>query len=770
MKHRSTARNVAIAAFVLLAAACSDDSAGNGDPNITAPNATNGDAAQVDAGSDGGADGSNTDSGDSDSDAAAQELAAIVPGPIYARVGQEVVLDGSASTGAVEFEWSFGDGADSGALTDPVATHSYDAVGRYQAVLTAWSAEGQRRTAALLVTVTPEPIHRPMASSTVHVVPGYQRVAVVSPDSNEVMVARYRDENFEVVRRLPTDSTPRTVTSFGDWLVVACEDAGVVLFERHDSSGEIRRVFLPRSSRPFGVIANDEAVFATLSGTGELVRIELINGVPQVVEKTFVVDDARHLSLLPDGRIAVSAWRSEDSGATIAVVSPDLQSVDEWTFEVDPSPASDTVMGGVPNYLGPLAVSPDGQASVLPFLQANFEQGLATVSNGEPLDQDKAVRAVLGFVDPTTGAESWRERKHYDDRGHAAFAVHSRYGDYAWVSMPSNRLVERYDLYGEIEAGTIIDIGYSPQGIALSPGDQFLFVDAYLSRELLVFDVSEQANGLVEPVARLPIPTVEPLSPEVLRGKQLFNDAQDQRITAAGYLACSNCHMEGLDDRRTWDFTERGEGLRNTTALVGRAGTGDGPIHWSGNFDEIQDFENDIRQHFGGTGLLDDADWNAGSVADPLGDPKAGLSAELDALAVYLTSLNEHPESPWRSAGELTPEAEAGKLIFESAETGCTACHTGPNFTDSRFENGEPVLHDVGTLTAASGSRLGGPLAGIDTPTLRGLWHSRPYLHDGSAATLRDVLTTKNPHDRHGQTSQLSTTELGQLEAYLLSL
>ena len=45
-----------------------------------------------------------------------------------------------------------------------------------------------------------------------------------------------------------------------------------------------------------------------------------------------------------------------------------------------------------------------------------------------------------------------------------------------------------------------------------------------------------------------------------------------------------------------------------------------------------------------------------------------------------------------------------------------------------------------------------------------------PYLHDGSAATIRDVLTTRNPKDEHGKTSQLSPQQIDDLAEYLLSL
>jgi len=76
----------------------------------------------------------------------------------------------------------------------------------------------------------------------------------------------------------------------------------------------------------------------------------------------------------------------------------------------------------------------------------------------------------------------------------------------------------------------------------------------------------------------------------------------------------------------------------------------------------------------------------------------------------------------------------------------------------------------VGTATAASGGRLGGPLPGFDTPTLRGLWASAPYLHDGRAETLTEVLTTYNPDDRHGRTSHLTAAQIEDLVTFLRSL
>jgi len=112
----------------------------------------------------------------------------------------------------------------------------------------------------------------------------------------------------------------------------------------------------------------------------------------------------------------------------------------------------------------------------------------------------------------------------------------------------------------------------------------------------------------------------------------------------------------------------------------------------------------------------------------------------------------------------LTREGWRGREVFQRA--GCPACHSGPDFTDST----SGLLHDVGTLQATSGQRLGATLEGLDTPTLRGVWQTAPYLHDGSAASLFDVVDSRNPEDRHGATRGLSDTERAELTSYLLQI
>jgi YVTN family beta-propeller protein len=125
------------------------------------------------------------------------------------------------------------------------------------------------------------------------------------------------------------------------------------------------------------------------------------------------------------------------------------------------------------------------------------------------------------------------------------------------------------------------------------------------------------------------------------------------------------------------------------------------------------------------------------------------------AMDEYLKALQPVP-SPHLIQGKLSPAARRGELVF--LEANCQACHPPGLFTDLQS-------YAVGTQSLLERST-----DVFDTPTLIELWRTAPYLHDGSAATLREVLTTRNPRNQHGNTSGLSPGEIDDLVAYLLSL
>ncbi len=286
-----------------------------------------------------------------------------------------------------------------------------------------------------------------------------------------------------------------------------------------------------------------------------------------------------------------------------------------------------------------------------------------------------------------------------------------------------------------------IDVGRAPQGLAVSADGLTLYVHNFMDRSVGTFDLRplvQQALAQATPAATLNTVTTEKLSANVLKGKQFFYDARDTRLARDRYMSCASCHNDGGADGRVWDLRSQGEGLRNTISLRGRAGA-QGRLHWSNNFDEVQDFEGQIRTLAGGSGLMSDAQYFSGTRSQPLGDSKAGVSADLDALAAYVGSLSSFAPAPARpSASTLSTVGAQGRSEFINLN--CASCHSGAAFTRSASDN--PA--DIGTLKASSGLRLNGTLAGIDVPTLRDVWSTAPYLHDGSAATLEAAVRAHN--------------------------
>ena len=390
----------------------------------------------------------------------------------------------------------------------------------------------------------------------------------------------------------------------------------------------------------------------------------------------------------------------------------------------DPGPDSDTQNRGIPTVLGAVAISPDGTRLWVGGHVANTSRGL--FRDGQALDPGLTVRATVRTVDLGAGQESLRDRKVFDNQGEVAALALSPRGTWLWVAHRGTKTVHLLDAFTLQTAGTILGAGAGIDGLAVTPDGSTLLVHAWLDRELRAYDLTDLRNPELRWTAR----TVErePLAPPVLEGKKLFYDSGDRRLARDGYLSCGVCHPDGRDDGMVWDFTQRGEGLRNTISLEGRGGTDMGRLHWTGNFDEVHDFEADIRAEQGGTGLMDDGDFLA--AADPLGPSKAGRSVALDALAAYVSSLDRTPPSPWTG----TPEGEGLFRAFW-----CDDCHLPAlGYTDSSLET--PVRHDVGTAGLGSGQRLGEALDGFDTPTLKGVFATAPYLHDGSAANLEAAI------------------------------
>jgi PKD repeat protein len=667
------------------------------------------------------------------------------PTPVAELAGDAVVFvvedapfDVGGSVGGL-YTWDFGDGET--AIGEAV-THAYAAPGRYTIRLTAAWSDGRTDTATATRVAVYEPLATPpTASSALAYLDG--ALYAVLPDSDEVVVVA----DNAVVDRLAVCGHPVAVSAGAGRLAVACRDDAVQFWDLATNT-LLSEVGFRWGARPVAVAGN----YVALAGTGELVHM---SGTDIYVTATLPDPGAVATGegLAAEGATAFYAtrFRSPAEGGVVHYEEDtDGGLLDrEYLLAPDPGPDSDTDARGLPTLLGAIALSPDGRTLVVAGAKANMDRGLQR--DGLALTHETSTRASLRVLDTHTGGQLLRD--HFDNRDRVGAVAFTPLGDQLLVAHHGAGIVDILDPFTLTRIGGFQSVGVGLDGIATD--GETAWVLSSLTRELVAYQLG--TTDEIE-LARVSLVGTEPLDAELLLGAQVFHAASDPRMATDAYVSCASCHPDGGGDARTWDFTDRGEGFRDTQALF--AMPANGPLHWSANFDEVQDFENAIRAHQAGAGFL--ADDVFATVEDPLGDPKAGLSAELDALAAYVHSFSANvPRSPWRNTdGSQTDAGLRGRAVFVAE--GCDTCHAGAELTDAGWDGDTPILHDVGTLLPTSGDRAGGPLTGLRTPSLRGLHATAPYLHDGRAPTLAEALTA------HGVT--LGEADTADLVAYLLEL
>ncbi|MEK7406244.1 MAG: hypothetical protein AAB225_14165 [Acidobacteriota bacterium] len=266
--------------------------------------------------------------------------------------------------------------------------------------------------------------------------------------------------------------------------------------------------------------------------------------------------------------------------------------------------------------------------------------------------------------------------------------------------------------------------GNGPRGLALV-GTK-VYAAEYFSGSIGVVEVGPKEKGSARALALGPD---QPMSIE-RRGEFLFHDASK---SFQQWQSCSTCHPDqARPDGLNWDLLNDGVGNpKNSKSLLLAHQTPPAMISGVRERAEVA-----VRAGF----------------RVILFSPRP--EADTAAVDAYLKSLQPVP-SPYLVNGKLSAAAGRGQEVFRKA--GCGSCHPPPLYTDLRKA-------DVGTGTGNEARRE------FDTPTLIEVWRTAPYLYDGRAVTMRDVLTRYNPKDAHGVTSRLTQQEIDDLAEFVLSL
>jgi cytochrome c peroxidase len=246
----------------------------------------------------------------------------------------------------------------------------------------------------------------------------------------------------------------------------------------------------------------------------------------------------------------------------------------------------------------------------------------------------------------------------------------------------------------------------------------------------------------------------------IANGRTLFRSS---RVAKSGE-SCQSCHSEGTANAglgttphpvagNDGDFT----GPRDPPNLVNVARTS--PYFWTGSETTLtQTVVDTILNHF----------------TDGKAQPAATTGQQAAAMVAYLKQLRS-PLTKFDD-GTMSLAAERGLRLFQT-KGGCIACHGGPDFTDNRFHATcvpqMPGANDPGRVVPAmfDCTTIGAPpgLGAFNTPQLRDLVDSAPYMHNGRLATLTDVVNFYNTSSSISPL-RLTPAEVNDLVAFLSSL
>ncbi len=548
----------------------------------------------------------------------------------------------------------------------------------------------------------------------------------------------------QVTQTIPLAGEPRDVVWRDTSSVLVSENgAGTVAELNAQTGGTIRRLRTGPKPAGLAIVPGKQLLLVTDRGLNKLSLLDLATG--KVRSEVSVVREPVYVTVTPDEKVAIVAnhlpygdARSSDHAAAISFVNLDtMTDVDHLKLP----PGSTTVQR--------IAVSPDGRwAYVLHLLGRSFlpttqlSRGWVITSAMTIIDlQSRQLYSTIVFDQSTDGAaDPWALALSPD--GKTLWATFSGVHEVGKLDLgnlhvllaanPYLRANMSYDLttlYNRNLLQRVSVPGDGTRGLALAPNQSQLAVAAYFTGQVILLNTNGQVAAQIAVGA-------QPVADSARRGERLYFDANGcyQR-----WLSCNSCHPGARADGMNWDLMNDGFGnSKNTKSHVYAPQTP--PSMWTG-----------IR-----------ANAMVGIQAGyKFIEFQAHPQADYDDIYSFMSALTPEP-SPYLVNGKLTPDAVQGKAIFESPDTGCINCHL-PN-----YYYGSTNKHSVGTLHEAD--YTSNDTSGYVVPNLYELWRTGPYLHDGSAVKVRDVLTTFNTGDQHGSTSQLTPNQIDQLAAYLLQL
>jgi cytochrome c peroxidase len=480
---------------------------------------------------------------------------------------------------------------------------------------------------------------------------------------------------------------------------------------------------VPVGALPRGLVfaRDSNSLYAALAGQDEVIRLDWATG--KVIERWPAPREPRHLGLSRDGK-----WLAAASSKSAQVRCWNLQTGKlHWQRDI----------GDAFNLRG-LAFTPQDEAVICAHVvRRDFPVTRTNIEEGWVIDSRLTRLALKAEVAPAVWqmALDIKGRAVGDPHG-LAFAPTAR-----WLALTASGTQELLLLdtqaipWNAGDPGDFLDpalekdnrfrrisLGGRPMALAFRAHADVAVIANYLLDAVQIVDV--QAGKIVRTI---PLGSAKEPGP-ARQGEALFYDA---RRSHNQWFSCHTCHVDGHTCGLNFDtLNDDSYGTPKLTPSLHNV-TRTGPWTWHG------------RQKDLGASIVK-------SLTTTMFGPKPTPS-ETTALLAFLETLAP-PPNPHRQPAVAV---RRGEMLFND-KARCSRCHSPPYFTS-------PRLYDVQLEAEGSPYKLWNP------PSLLGLYDRGPYLHDGRAKTLDEVLQKHHTPDMLGG-QKLTDAELSDLKAFLLSL
>ena len=552
---------------------------------------------------------------------------------------------------------------------------------------------------------------------------------------------------------LPSPASGLALRGDGSMLYVTCPAPQSTVCEIDTSTGRVVRTMEVGHTASDPVLSPDErSLFVCARFDNRIDQIDLASG--RVMRRLIAPREPVSAAVTPDGRHLLVANHLQAGRANADVVRATVTVLDLRTGGM----VKELELPNGSTLLRDLRISPDGRHAVVVHQLARFhlpttqiERGWINTSAMSLIDLQTLDLLTTVLLDNINAGAANPWAVAWDTDGSRIMTTHA--GTHELSIIDFRRLLERIHLLGSgglpdetlSASRTLADVPNDlaflvglRQRIQLTAADRGprslvvaggrAWIGNFFSDTLSVIDLDDPDS----PVRSIALGSCSE-DPAERRGEAYFNDAT---LCFQGWQSCASCHSnDARVDGMNWDNLNDGIGNpKNSKSLLLAPDTP--PMMWLG-----------VR-----------AD---SAAAVRAGIPHALFTVQPEevatALDAYLRSLSPMP-SPHLEQGHLSLAGERGRKLFFSETTRCANCHRGDLYTDQK-------QHRVGTI-----GRYDAPGDRFDTPSLVEIWRTAPFIHDGSALTVKEVLTSSNPDDLHGQTSHLTPQEIEDLATFLLSL